>query len=369
MLISNLAGVMPDFGHTFDTISFSDVPESFRKLIGKSGGTCYQMKNPKKEGYRAFKESFCRPFIENKYDLVHCHMPGYRAIAFYYFSKKFKIDRFLIHAHGKIQYGRPGLVTDFKIWLDGLINRSLSERPLGCGAKAIRDIYGPRISKDQMMIIPNGVDLANFTKSQEEREELRRRLIKRLFGGESEIPTGPIFALIGRITAVKNHKKFLDMAEACKKKAEQALFLIVGSGEDEELIKKQVLDRDLYDLVIFTGRIEPISDLYGAIDAIVLPSFSEGLPTVVIEAQAAGLPALVSSAVTKEVALVEELVKFIPLKESAETWLEAARDLSKIMRPEEGKIRKIFEKKAFTREGAGRIYSEFVKGERTTFSI
>lgn len=376
MLISNLAYEMPDEGIIFDTISFGSLPEKFRLLIEKTGGQCYLMKNPKREGWGAFKKSFSIPFKENTYHMVHCHMPGYRALAFYYLAKKYKIGRFIIHAHGKIQYGRPGLITNMKIGLDAFINRTLSERPVGCGKKAIRDIYGAKIRQDQMMIVPNGVDLGSIIKRRERRRDLRQKLLGDLSSKNAEMSLLDkdrerllIFALVGRLRKVKNHIKFMDIAQMSKERAYPALFLIVGEGDDEEKLKKEVRDRNLADRVIFTGRIEPIADLYGAIDEIILPSFSEGLPTVALEAQAAGLPALISARVSDEVALIKESVEFLPLEAGADLWWDRAKDLALKKRPEEEEIKRIFDLKGFSRPRAGQIYAEFVRGERTTFSI
>ena len=59
-----------------------------------------------------------------------------------------------------------------------------------------------------------------------------------------------------------------------------------------------------------------------AMDILVFPSHREGLPRVIIEAQAAGLPCVVSSQVTEEVVVNDLLIKRVSLDKSAAQWAE-----------------------------------------------
>ena len=83
--------------------------------------------------------------------------------------------------------------------------------------------------------------------------------------------------------------------------------------------------RAVHEAVILTGLREDIPDVMTAMDVLVLPSHYEGLPVVLVEAQASGLPCVVSDAVTREVALTD-LVRFVSLSEPDDSWADAIRD-------------------------------------------
>jgi glycosyltransferase involved in cell wall biosynthesis len=73
--------------------------------------------------------------------------------------------------------------------------------------------------------------------------------------------------------------------------------------------------------VIFTGVRSDVPDILQAMDVLLFPSFYEGLPGVVLEAQAAGLPCIISDKITDEVKITD-LVEYVSLDKSAEYWAE-----------------------------------------------
>ena len=83
------------------------------------------------------------------------------------------------------------------------------------------------------------------------------------------------------------------------------------------------------DCVTLTGEVPDVPDRLQAMDAMALPSLFEGFPNVLVEWQLAGLPALVSDAVTRECDLTG-LLRYLPLDEEA--WAEALAGLSTVDR-------------------------------------
>jgi len=103
-----------------------------------------------------------------------------------------------------------------------------------------------------------------------------------------------------------------------------ARLVLVGEGNLLRPMRELVLARGLGEHILFTGRRSDVPRLMrGAFDVFVLPSLQEGLPLVGVEAQAAGLPCLLSAAITPEIEIVPGLVCRLPLAKSPLVWAEA----------------------------------------------
>ena len=124
---------------------------------------------------------------------------------------------------------------------------------------------------------------------------------------------------VGRFNLQKNHSFLIEIFACIEKKRNDAVLMLVGNGELESEIRKKVIDLKLTDKVIFTGIRKDIGSILSAMDVFVFPSYFEGMPNTVIEAQANGLHCMVSDSITKE-ANITGLVDYIPLTESAEEW-------------------------------------------------
>ena len=92
---------------------------------------------------------------------------------------------------------------------------------------------------------------------------------------------------------------------------------------DMDQAKQKAAELGIAESVQFLGNQGNPQDYYQAMDLFIFPSLYEGLPGTVLEAQAAGLPCLMSDTITQEVALTE-LVESKSLKDSAESWAQAA---------------------------------------------
>lgn len=104
------------------------------------------------------------------------------------------------------------------------------------------------------------------------------------------------------------------------------MFIWIGNGELLDDIKKEIDSLDLEKNVLLLGAIKNISEIYNAIDVILMPSLYEGLPQIGIEVQANGLGIIASDTVTREMDISGN-VKFISLKEKPEIWAKTILSL------------------------------------------
>lgn len=139
--------------------------------------------------------------------------------------------------------------------------------------------------------------------------------------------------------------------------------LIIGSGPLEEELKNKVAELDLEDNVIFTGRVAPIVSILPVLDIAILPSLSEGLPTTVVETQAAGIPILMADTITTEVDFGMGLVEALSLDEENDIWAKALLSLSQKTIPKQQERLAILEKVGYTNTAAGEIYVDFFTKE------
>jgi glycosyltransferase involved in cell wall biosynthesis len=132
---------------------------------------------------------------------------------------------------------------------------------------------------------------------------------------------------VGSFRPVKNHEFLVEIAAELIVREPCGHVLLVGDGPERGRIEANVSKLGLSEQVHFTGIRSDIPELMrGAMDVFILPSLSEGLPLVGIEAQAAGLPTLFSNGVTEEVTVIPELVRHLSLSASPGEWADALLD-------------------------------------------
>ena len=126
---------------------------------------------------------------------------------------------------------------------------------------------------------------------------------------------------VGRFMPQKNHCFLFEAFELASRRRDNLVLLCVGTGEAESLAKRWVAKRGLENKVKLLGHRDDVNKLYQAFDAFALPSLYEGLCLVGVEAQAAGLPCLLSDRITREVD-VTGTCDFLPINDP-KNWADA----------------------------------------------
>ncbi|KAF3300265.1 glycosyltransferase [Carnobacterium sp. PL24RED07] len=363
--ILNKAKQMPKYNVTFDVATYDECSEEFEQAIQATGGRIFRLVNPKKYGFKAFKSSFSKPFEQETYDLVHCHIEGYRAIPYYRIAKKYGVKKFYIHAHlvndYKIKNKKDQLVYGF----NQKLNTRISTDIVGCGRLAIKSVFGPKTNLDTSMVIPNSIDLKAYANPDNIYAQHREAGRKRYNLDENTLVIGHV----GRLMPVKNHDKTFEIAKVIQENNLNAKILIIGSGNLEEELKAKAADLDILDTVIFTGRISPISEFYPALDVLLLPSFTEGLPTTVVEVQGAGVPTVMSNTITTEVDLALGMVATCKLDDSGQTWLNSLQQMANTTIPPLENRLDALENNHFSNEASAKLYVDFFVGRINDFQL
>lgn len=180
--------------------------------------------------------------------------------------------------------------------------------------------FGKKAYKNgKVHILHNAVDLNVFRYDAAGREEIRKE-----FGIEDDCL---LVGHVGRFMTQKNHRYLLKVFARIQKINPKAKLLLVGNGELEEMLHQQVKQMGLEEYVIFAGVRSDVPKLLSAMDVFVFPSLYEGMPNTVIEAQATGLPCVISDTITRE-ADVTGIVQYLSLRQSVEGWAAAACEVA-----------------------------------------
>ena len=189
---------------------------------------------------------------------------------------------------------------------------------LACSERAASWLFRGKAADSR--ILKNGIDCSRFAFD----ADVRRNARAELELAESRLVVGHI----GRFNRQKNHAYLLDVFAAIVRRRPDAVLLLCGDGALREEIARKAESLRLADHVRYLGVREDVHRLLQAMDVLVFPSFHEGLPVSLVEAQGAGLPCLVSDGVTREADLGLGLMRFMSLKRPPDEWADRAIEAS-----------------------------------------
>jgi len=141
------------------------------------------------------------------------------------------------------------------------------------------------VKKSRMKVIPTGIDVSNFRVLGGVRQAVRQEL-----GVSNDVVIG----FVGRFFAEKNLFSLLESFAQASKCANKMKLVLVGTGPLEEQLRTFCHELSIDDRVVFTGFRDDVNQLLSALDVFVLPSYTEGCPTALLEAMASG-KAIISS--------------------------------------------------------------------------
>ena len=179
-----------------------------------------------------------------------------------------------------------------------------------CSEAAAEYMFGKKAK--QALVVPNAIDATRFIFCEETRMRKRQEL---------GLGDRPCICHVGRITQQKNPIGLIDMFEAVRRKCPEALLLSVGTGDMMEQFQDYIAEKGLADSVMCLGVRNDVDELYQAADVFLFPSLYEGLPIALLEAQAAGLPCVISDVISRQ-ATVTDLVRAVSLEASPEKWAD-----------------------------------------------
>lgn len=283
-------------------------PQFYDEEIQAMGGHIYVLPKFKGYNYLAYRRAVRDFFAAHReFRVVQGHMTSTAGI-YLPIAKKAGVPVVAAHARNAgVVKGLKGLATRF--FRRGLAGKA--DYCFACSALAGQDVFGGEaMNTGRVKIIHNAIDVERFTYDEKVRQEVRAQL-----GISDELVLGHV----GRFEYQKNHPYLLDVFAAVCKERQGARLLLLGEGEDRAAMEEKCRQLNISDRVRFLGNRRDAERFYQAMDLFLLPSFFEGLPGVLVEAQAAGLRCMVSDTVTRE-AQATDLVTYLSIGEPPVRW-------------------------------------------------
>ena len=330
---TNLGGaesrIMDLYRHTdrnrvqFDFLVHSGEEGFYEKEIRELGGRIFRVPRFRIYNYFSYRKALKEFFQEHhEFALVQGHMTSTAAI-YLPIAKKAGVKKTAAHARSAgVDKGLKGTMTRF-------LRRSLADKAdylFTCSELAGISVYGEKaVQEGKTIFIPNAIDCAGFTFDPEKRKKMREEL---------GLTDAIIIGHVGRFHYAKNHEYLLRVfAELCRMSAgadgstaetgadQKYHLILLGEGPLMEDTRKLAEELGVADRVHFLGNHKNIADYYQAMDYFVYPSRYEGMPGTIVEAQASGLPCLMSDTICREV-IATDLVKTMSIEKEPKVWAE-----------------------------------------------
>lgn len=288
----------------FDFLVHRQERAAFDDEIESLGGRIYRLPRlvPWSKNYLAALNRFFDEHSEHK--IVHVHQDCLSSVILK-IAAQHNVPVRVAHSHSANQ--DKNLKYPIKLWYKRGIPKYATDL-FACGKGAGDWMFGGA----SYQIINNAIDVVACAYNPTKRQEMRRQL-----GLENEFTIGHV----GRFNQPKNHPFLLDIFAALLKKEPNAVLLLVGGGVGMSKMQEKVQELGIAEHVRFLGVRSDVADLMKAMDVFVFPSLYEGLGIALIEAQAAGLPCVVSDTIPHE-AYLTDLVDSESLSAPAEKWAE-----------------------------------------------
>jgi glycosyltransferase involved in cell wall biosynthesis len=269
---------------------------------------------------------------QGPFDIVHSHVQAYSGYVLR-LARRTGIGSRIAHSHTdtRPQRRRAGPLRRIYFAMARREIRRHATAALAASAQAGDSLFGGGWQlNSRSQVLHYGCDQAAF------RRTVDRRAVRAELGFDSN---DLVIGHAGRFCEPKNHAFWVDVAAEVARSEPCARFLLVGEGPLRPRIEAKIAHLGLTGRFRLTGVRSDVPRLMlGAMDAVLFPSLWEGLSLAVVEAQAAGLPCVVSRAVPEETALVPGLLRRLRLGDGPAVWaqavLRAVREGPCIRRPE-----------------------------------
>lgn len=217
-------------------------------------------------------------------DLVHTH--GVRANLLGRVAARLARRPLVTTVHSLLKMDYPGIWTRLANTLAERLTRGLTWQFIAVSRQLAEELIKEGVAPDRVRVIYNGIDVQAF-QPRRPREQIRQELG---YG-----PGIPLIATVARLHPVKGHRYLLEAAQKVVQVRPEVRFLIVGVGPARRFLEEYAGRLGIAKQVRFTGFVEDVASLLGAVDLVVVPSLWEGFGLTAVEALNVGVPVVATA--------------------------------------------------------------------------
>lgn len=294
--------------------NYGNKPGAFDEEIKFLGGKIFLAKRRFYRGPFAFYKELKEFFKEHpEYRIVHAHQ---YTTSGYMLSAAKNTSNPLTIAHSHIAF----TITSFLRKCKGVVGKYLLKKYadfyIGCSEDAIVELSGKHSDNKTRFVMSNAIDVEKFAFNSELRKKWRTE-----FGVNDDTL---ILGNVARFTYQKNHEHIIRTFAKIVEKKDDSLLLLLGDGALRSDTEKLASELGISNKIKFMGVRSDVQDIVNSFDVFLMPSRYEGLGIVLIEAQANGLPCVMTAdVIPPEADTGAGLVTRVPLDASPMVWADA----------------------------------------------
>lgn len=269
---------------------------------------------PNRHNYLRYRRFWKRFFKENHFDVLYYNTCDIVSIDMLRFAKAAGVPVRIIHAHSTSNQSKITIFHQLTEFINRRELHRFATHLFACSKAAGDWMFGNR----EFKVIKNGISLKKYGFS-----EISRTCCRAVVGCE-----GTLVGCVGRLAPEKNPLFSFEVARQICLFESNAEVVFIGDGELRNQVADIIKQSHMEDQIHLLGARDDVNQWYSAFDCLMMPSLFEGLPFVLVEAQAAGLPCVVSTEVSQD-ANITGLVEYISLDVSAQDWAKALLQAAK----------------------------------------
>lgn len=281
---------------------------AYEDELKANGIEIYKIHAPEKSKVKFYKE--LKGFFEThkQYDIVHAHMAFSNGVIAFA-ARSAGIKCVISHSHGvqlpsEGSFIRKPYESLMRIWM-----RKYSTRWMACSKEAGEYLFGSSCFNKKGDIILNGIDIEKYQFDEKIRSDVREKM---------GIQNNKVLGTVGSIVPAKNQIQIIKILKAIKDSKYK--LIIVGDGPEKSKLTEYAAENGLLKQIFITGKQRDIVPYLNAMDVFVFPSISEGFGIAFIEAQANGLPCVISDKIQSEAKIASNIYT-VSLDDPLDRWV------------------------------------------------
>lgn len=346
-----------------DFTTIADHP-FYEEEILSLGGRCIHIPPTEGKHFLQYCKAIYHVMKDGKYDIVHSHELFHSGMVLLT-ARLAGVKHRFVHAHNWSDGSNLRGKTPLKRKLYNGVMRCLirwnATDFVACSTLAGKFLYGEKTtSKKNYHLVFNSVDTAKFLDSYDRAE-----------AGEFTEDGWINVIQVGRFTEVKNQLFTVEIAAELKRRGRKIRILCAGNDGNayEQQVRAAIEEKGVREYMQLIGIRKDIDVLMRKSKVFILPSKYEGMPLVLIEAQASGLQCVCADTFSREVDFGIGTVTWLPKSAVVSAWADAIEEAGSKPKPakdtvEEAVLQNGFDSKVFAQKICKLYYNAFTGAEK-----